>query len=193
MREETIKIELQTRRKKVRELYDKGFCIIEIARYFEVSCATIQKSLRACGIETGESADGKDADRKILPYKKEITAEIKKRDILISGKSKDEIYAEGFWRMPVAFTEAHKEADEENALQKEMRTIGIKRKDIALYLGYGSSVERVTVMRENDADIRKDQRKVRNELKGVAGLQERLWNLPVWPAAVFPKRKLMFL
>lgn len=165
MKKETIKKELQTRRKKVQEFYDKGFCIIEIARYFEVSCATIQKSLRACGIETDESVDGKDADRKILPYKKEITAEIRKRDILLTGKSEDEIYAEGFWRMPTAFTEAHKEADEESALQKEMRIIGIKRKDIAAYLGYGSSVEKVTVMRENDSDIRTAQRTVRDKLK----------------------------
>lgn len=131
MKEKRIPPELSTRRDKVKELYEMGYMVIDIARYFEVSTSCIRKSLEVSGLHV-------DGVKVKVASLETINIRLEERDVLIKSKgiSNQAVWHLGFWRIPREFSISRNVDDKETALQKELRMIGIQPKEIREYMGY---------------------------------------------------------
>lgn len=144
-----IRIGLKARREKCLFLYKEGFCIADIARYFEVTISSIMHSFNVLGYVVNEKRIiEKIPESKRRFEKRKIDSVLEERDKNIAKLSDKEVLQIGFWRRPIEYKNAHKIQDNEIALQTELYTIGFRKKDICKYMGYNDS-NSVPVMKKN--------------------------------------------
>lgn len=166
MLERNIPAELLYRRSNVRALYKEGYGLVDMARYFEVPVSCIKKSIKAMNIH----------EPKLLSTKKTISSienQLRKRDELLVTCTEADVYAKGFWRVPKAFSSSREEYDDvDTALQKELRSIGIRPKEILEYMN--GRIDKLVVSRPQNDAIFEEQKYLGDRLIKEAWLYKEI-------------------
>lgn len=157
--------ELRTRREKVNELYDKGYGILDIARYFEVPSHCIKKSL----LKGEKLINDTEFRLKSEDSGLNIATEMAERDRTLSSLSNSRIKLLGFWIMPKEFA-LHDPQDMGYGLLKELRMVGFNKEEIAFYMGFSSVSDIPKVRKEQSCDFCKKQIEI------VPILKEKGWS-----------------
>ena len=150
--------ELRARREKVNELYDKGYGILDISRYFEVPSHCIRKSL----LKMSDLLEG--GNVRLKSENLDISAELIERDNSLSMLSVQNIRTLGFWAMPKEFA-LHDPQDIEQGLLRELRMVGLNKEEIAFYMGFSSVLDVPKIRKEQSCDFCNRQIKLVSELK----------------------------
>lgn len=157
---DNVPAELKTRRGKIISLYMEGFCVADIARYFEVSIDTILTSFDALGLSLHKNRIcNHDLDIQKTGQQKSIDEVLQERDAFLHDLSEEDILALGFWKRPTEYRKVAQMQNAEMALQTELRTIGFRKEEIAVYMGY-QSVDQVKAIRKNTDELYLAQQEV---------------------------------
>ena len=151
------RIAIISRRAKIKELCLRGYNVIDVARYFELPTSCIINSIKRANfpLEKVINADMiKSSERENILL--QASALLQERNQMLTGLDLETIINMGFWRVPSSFNQNQ----DENSLQEELRSIGITKSEILLYLGSGN----INVMRAQNHPIFKEQAEIANLL-----------------------------
>lgn len=127
--------EIGVRRCIVKEMYEKGYSILDIARFFELPYTYIIRSLNKVGYNI-DHVDTSNLNKRKKAVN--INRAIRERNSNLEGKSLSEVQKLGFWKIPTEYEAALQTAGKNNktlAVQIELRKIGFEKREILSYLG----------------------------------------------------------